>query len=97
MSDPDEVTDGTSEDEHVFDDPRNVKRVIRALYVVCGLLLVFDLLDLAGVLYHKHVYFDFEKLPGFFALFGFFLSCALVLTAKAMRVFLKRDEDYYDE
>ena len=98
MSDHDPVTETeTREDRHVFDDPRNVKRVIYGLFTVCGLLLAIDLLDLAGVLYHKHVHFDFEKFPGFFAFFGFFLSCALVLTAKALRIFLKRDEDYYDD
>ena len=84
-------------DEHVFDDPRNVKRVIHALFTVCGLLLAVDLLDLLGVLYHKHAHFAFERWLGFFAFFGFFLSVALVLAAKAMRKLLKRDEDYYEE
>ncbi len=96
MSDQDPATQ-TDEKKHVFDDPRNVKRVIRALFTVCALLLAVDLLDVFGVLYHKHVHFDFERFPGFFAFYGFFLSCALVLTAKAMRIFLKRDEDYYDD
>ncbi len=84
------------EQRHVFDDPRNVKRVIYALFTICGLLLAIDLLDLSGVVYHKHVHFAFERWFGFFAFFGFFLSCVLVLAAKAMRKPLKRDEDYYD-
>ncbi len=86
-----------ADDQHVFDDPKNVRRVITALFTVCGLLLAIDLLDVFGVVYHKHVHFPFEHWFGFFAFFGFFLSCALVLAAKAMRVFLKRDEDYYDD
>ena len=85
------------EPQHAFDDPRNVKRVINTLFTICGLLLVIDLLDLFGVLYHKHVHFAFEHWFGFFGFFGFFLSCALVLAAKAMRGPLKRDEDYYDD
>ena len=97
MSDHDEVTGESPENQHVFDDPRNVKRVIYALFTVCALLLAVDLLDVFGVLYHKHVHFDFEHFPGFFAFYGFFLSCALVLTAKALRIVLKRDEDYYDD
>ena len=97
MSDQDERTTASAEKRHVFDDPRNVKRVIYALFTLCGLLLAIDLLDLFGVLYHKHVHFDFEHWFGFFAFFGFFLSCALVLTAKQMRKILMRDEDYYDD
>lgn len=84
------------EKQHLFDDPRNVRRVIYALYTVCGLLLAIDLLDLFGLFYHKHVHFEFEHWFGFYGFFGFFLSCALVLVAKAMRKPLKRDEDYYD-
>ena len=82
---------------HLFDDPRNVTRVIRALFVACGLLLAVDLLDVFGVLYHKHVYFDFEGWFGFYAFFAFILCCVLVLAAKVMRKPLKRDEDYYDD
>ncbi len=99
MSDENGITGEPEGDEekHVFDDPRNVKRVIYALFTICGLLLAIDLLDVFGVLYHKHAHFPFEGWFGFFGFFGFFLSCALVLAAKGMRVFLKRDEDYYDD
>ncbi len=79
-----------------LDDPGNVRKVIRALFVVCGVLLAIDLLDLAGVLYHKHVHYGFEKLFGFYAFYGFLGSVGLVLLAKAMRKVLMRDEDYYD-
>ena len=86
----------TGERQHIFDDPRNVRRVIYALYTICGLLLAIDLLDLLGVGYHKHPHFAFEGWFGFFGFFGFFLSCGLVLAAKGMRKVLERDEDYYD-
>ena len=86
-----------ADERHIFDDPRNVKRVIYALFTACALLLAVDLLDIFGVLYHKHVHFAFERWFGFFGFFGFFLSCALVLAAKQMRKLLTRDEDYYDE
>ena len=85
------------EKQHVFDDPRNVKRVIYTLFAVCGLLLAIDLLDIFGMIYHKHVHFAFERWFGFFGFFGFFLSCALVLADKEMRKLLSRDEDYYDD
>ena len=84
------------ERERWLDDPGNVRKVIHALYAVCGVVLAIDLLDLVGVLYHKHPHFGFEELPGFFPFYGFVGSVGLVLAAKAMRVFLMRDEDYYD-
>ncbi len=84
------------EQRHVFDDPRNVKRVIYTLFTVCALLLAVDLLDISGVFYHKHAHFAFERWFGFFAFFGFLLSVVLVLSARELRKLLKRDEDYYD-
>ena len=100
MSDPDgpdrrTADERRSDERHVFDDPRNVWRLIYALFTVCGLLLAIDLLDVFGVLYHKHAHFAFERKFGFFALFGFFLSAGLVLAARGMRKLLARDEDYY--
>ena len=33
----------SDERKHLFDDPRNVKRVIRGLLVVCAVLILLDL------------------------------------------------------
>ena len=85
-----------SEESRWLDDPKNVDRIVHGLYVVCALLLSIDLLDLAGVLYHKHPHFSFEKFPGFYGLYGLFGSVGLVLAAKQMRKVLMKDEDYYD-
>ena len=73
-----------------LDDIRNVHKLFWALVAVCALLFVSD------AFYEKHVIFPFEKWFGFFGLFGFFLSFALVLTARELRRILKRGEDYYD-
>ena len=73
-----------------LDDIRNVHKLFWALVAVCALLFVAD------AFYEKHVVFRFEHWFGFFGLFGFFLSFALVLTARELRKILKRDEDYYD-
>ena len=74
----------------------NVKRLIYALFAVCGLLLAIDLLDVFHLGYHKHVHYGFEKWLGFYAFFGYLLSAVLVLLARALRRLLGRDEDYYD-
>ncbi len=42
-----------------LDDPRNIKKVVYALYAVCALLLAADFF------YEKHAHFEFEKWFGF--------------------------------
>ena len=78
------------EKRHVFDDPRNVKRLLRVLYVVCAGLVLIDFV------HHRHVVHSWENLWGFYAVYGFVACVALVLIAKEMRKLLMRSEDYYD-
>ena len=82
------------EKSHWLDAPRNVNKIVFALYAVCALLVLADLF------YHKHIQnesYNFENWFGFFGFFGFVGCIGLVLAAKLMRVVLKRDEDYYDD
>jgi len=79
-----------SEKKYWLDDPRNVKKIIHALYAICALLL------LADFTYCKHTHFAVEGWWGFFGFFGLIAFIALVLTARLMRIALKREEDYYD-
>jgi len=74
-----------------LDDPRNVRKIIIALFIVCAGLFGAD------AFYHKHPHFAAEEWFGFYALYGFFMCVGLVLAAKLMRVFLMRDEEYYDK
>ncbi len=78
------------EKQHLFDKPENVSRLLRGFYIVCGILFVLDFV------LHRHTSHDWEKLPGFYAIFGFVACVALVLVAKAMRRIVMRREDYYD-
>jgi len=80
---------GTDEKSHLFDNPLNVKRILKLLYTICGLLVVLDFVI------HRHTYLDIEKIPAFYAVYGFVGCVLLVLIAKWMRSFLMRDEDYY--
>ena len=78
------------EKKHIFDDSRNVRRVLWALLATCGFLLIADFI------FHRHVVHPWEALWGFYALFGFVACVVLVLVAKGMRKYLMRKEDYYD-
>ena len=74
---------------------KNVSLIIKLLIGACISLL------LADVIFHfsaeKHVHFDIERWPGFYAIVGFLSYVGLVLTAKQLRKLLKRPEDYYGE
>ena len=79
------------EKRYWLDDPRNVDKIVYALYAVCGLLLVID------PLIHKHGPFAIEHWFGFYGIYGFVACVALVLAAKELRRILMRSEDYYDD
>ncbi len=107
-------TDGTSPDDlgapsdqreppRWLDAFENVRKVYRALWAVCLLLLVGGEVLLrwahhrseqAGDVHHA---FAFESWPGFYALFGFIGSVALVLVATELRKVLMRAEDFYGD
>ncbi|MAT83120.1 MAG: hypothetical protein CMQ43_10855 [Gammaproteobacteria bacterium] len=76
---------------HLFDNPRNVRRLIHALYGLCGLTLVLDFVV------HRHVDHPWEAAWGFYSIYGFVACVLLVLVAKEMRKVIMRKEDYYDE
>ena len=80
----------TDEKQYLFDKPENVNRLLRGFYILCGILFALDFAV------HRHVYLDWERLPGFYAIFGFVACVLLVLIAKEMRKVLMRKEDYYD-
>ena len=69
---------------------RNADKLFWGLCVICVVLF------LADFFYHKHSYFSFENIPGFYGLYGLLAYCAIVLIAKVLRRPLRRDEDYYD-
>jgi hypothetical protein len=76
---------------HLFDRPENVERLLKGFYAICISLA------LADFVVHRHIGFGWEKIPAFYALYGFVACVLLVLIAKKMRKILMRKEDYYDE
>ncbi|ACV26191.1 hypothetical protein [Kangiella koreensis] len=79
-----------TEKQYLFDNPKNVKRLLYVVYAICIVLVLLDFVI------HRHIYHSWESLFGFYAIYGFVGCVVLVLVAKWMRTFLMRDEDYYD-
>ncbi len=71
------------------DKPGSVTKIFWALAVICLLLFLYDFT------FEKHGKFDVENIPGFFGFYGFVSFTGLILLAKALRVLIKRPEDYY--
>ncbi|MGD8227193.1 MAG: hypothetical protein PVH82_12605 [Desulfobacteraceae bacterium] len=83
--------DGANSKKYLFDNPRNVKILLRAFFASLLVLLVIE------VFVHKHPHFPWEGWHEFYAVFGFVACVALVLAAKyILRPLVKREEDYYD-
>lgn len=74
----------------LFDDPRNVRRVVRALLYFCVFLVGLE------VVVHRHLYHEWESLFGFYAIYGFVACVLLVLLAAELRKLIMRDEDYFE-
>ena len=75
---------------HWIERKSTIKGILYGLFIICISLFVAD------AFYHKHIVFKIQSLFGFYAIFGFFMCVGLVLAAKFLRLFLMRDEDYYD-
>ena len=80
-----------AERQHLFDRPRNIRRLLYVLYGICALLLASEFL------YQRHPQHAWDGWPGFYAGYGFVGCVLLVLVAKLLRRFLKRPENYYDD
>lgn len=80
-----------NEKKYLFDNPKNVSRLLNGFYVVCVVLFVLDFI------FHRHTVHSWEGMPGFYAVYGFVACVALVFAAKEMRKVLMRKEDYYEK
>ncbi len=84
-----------TKNKHIFDNSRNVKRLIRGFFIVCFFLFILDFII------HRHLSFEEDSFPvegwyGFYSVYGFVACVLLVLAAKLMRKVLMRKEDYYE-
>jgi len=76
---------------YLFDDTKNIKRVLHILYGCCALLLVLEFVI------HRHISHSWENLWAFYPLYGFVGCVILVFVATWMRTFLRREENYYEK
>lgn len=74
-----------------LDNPKNVDKVVYAVYAICAALFLADLF------YHKHPHYEAETWLGFYGIFGFIAFFGVVMLGKVLRKIIMRDEDYYDE
>ena len=72
------------DEKHLFDNPRNVKRLLWLIYAICTGLVLLDFV------FHRHVVHDLESIPGFYAIYGFGGCALLVLVAFASYYILRR-------
>jgi len=79
------------EKDYFFDKPNNIKWLLRGFYAICILLVIADFII------HRHVGLAWEKIPAFYAIYGFVACVILVILAKELRKIVMRKEDYYDE
>jgi len=73
------------------DRPEIRQRIRNVLYVVCTLLVVADFVV------NRHTDMPLEKIPAFYAIYGFIALVGVVLLAKGLRLLVGRSEDYYDK
>ncbi len=100
-------TGNAKEQPRWLDKPENVKKVIRAFYGLCVLIVLADLIFSLG--WHKHAALSensslhsIETLPAFYGVYGFLACVGLVYVSKLMRGWkdknvLMREEDYWDK
>jgi len=72
-----------------LDSPKNRGKVRRYFFVSLVVLLVIDFFI------SKHAEFPWEGAPVFYAVYGFVACVSLIFIAKLLRLFVKREEDYY--
>ena len=86
-------SDGESSDEKSYwlDRPSTHNLIAIALVAICVAVVIGDFF------YEQHGHFDYDKWNGFYAIFGFVAYVCIVQTAKILREFVQRDEDYYGE
>ncbi len=62
-----------------------------------GGIVLLAMVTLADFFIHTHSSFQIDGSFGFYSWYGFIVCVAMVLFAKALGIFLKRKDTYYDD
>jgi hypothetical protein len=74
-------------------EPRHPKgNLFLAIY---GFVIIVSVV--AGLLIQWPIEFRWEELPAFYAIYGFSACVFLIYAAKGLRLFLPKDDDYYEK
>lgn len=84
------INDRRIDATHWLDDPRHVKLLWR------GFLAVLALTVLVEPFVHLHPHFEIEGWFAFHAWYGLLVCIAMIAFAKAISIFLRRSDTYYD-
>jgi len=88
------------ERQHIFDNPKNVTRLLATFFTIVVLLLAIDVVYIVAANHHlieRHMVFQWEGWWGFYCFFGFVACVVLVLVSKyVLRPLTMRKENYYD-
>ena len=68
---------------------------IKKLWI--GFLFILAILFFSDLVIHRHDYFGVDGFFAFPSIYGCLSCIFLVIVSKAIGIFLKRPEDYYDE
>jgi hypothetical protein len=69
-------------------------KTIRSIWILFGVVLA---LTVAGDFFvHPHGHFGIDATFGFYAWIGLLTCLGMILLAKALGIFLKRPDDYYE-
>jgi hypothetical protein len=82
---------GKPQTDHWLARPATIRKLWIALIAFLALLLA------GGAVFPVHPHFRLDGSFGFAAWFGFASCVVLVLGAKALAIFLKRPDTYYDD
>jgi hypothetical protein len=74
-----------------LEDPEFIKKLKYFFYISLGITVII------GFFVHPKSHFWWEKIPGFYAIYGFAACVLIIFGAKALgNYWLKREEGYYD-
>jgi hypothetical protein len=87
------------EEPRWLDKAENVKALAKGVYVVCGLLIVVEILGSLGIGYHKHGHESIgtDSWPAFYPLAGFIAYSLVVVLGMGLQKLVMRKEGYYDD